>query len=99
MAVGGALERGLEALAGAEPRAIAKVAVALEDMAEEVAARAGAGEEGMGGGGGGGAADEEAEEARQRDEGLARLIGAYLRLFGLAQGDTDVRIFISLSIS
>lgn len=42
----------------------------------------------------GGGEEEEAEEARQRDEGLARLIGAYLRLFGLAQGDTDVRTHV-----
>jgi hypothetical protein len=103
VALGAALERALEATGGAEARMIARVAGALEDMAEAVAARAGAGdEEGMGGlddamGGGGGGAEqqeaaaaEEEEEARQRDEGLARFIAAYLRLFGLAQGDTEV---------
>lgn len=74
-ALGHALDRGLIAATGADPRAVAKVAGALEDMGEAVVARVFGGED-------------EGEEGE--GEAWAKVIGAYLRLFALAGGDAEV---------
>lgn len=76
IALGQSLERALEALVGAGAKEIGRVAVALEDMAEAVMGKAG---------------EDDGGEEGQRDEGLARLVAAYVQLFGLAQGDAEVR--------